>query len=127
MLPPAADPPPVLPPDPTKTVVVRFRLPYLPANEVFLAGSFNEWHPQMFPMIKEEGGGWIKDVALPPGTHEYKFLVDGVWMADLANFRFVPNPFGDLNSVIKILAPPVARPPSSRRSQPKRTLAPSKP
>ncbi|MEI6355917.1 MAG: glycogen-binding domain-containing protein [Verrucomicrobiota bacterium] len=121
---PAADLPPVLPPDPTRTVVVRFRLPYLPANEVFLAGSFNEWHPQMFPMIEAEGGGWIKDVALPPGTHEYRFVADGAWMADPGNPRVVPNPFGGLNSVIEVLPPPVARTPSSRRSQPKRTLAP---
>ena len=74
---PAADPSPVPPAKPPRTVVVRFRLPYLPASEVFLAGSFNGWHPQMFPMIEAEGGGWVKDVTLPPGTHEYRFVADG--------------------------------------------------
>lgn len=121
---PAADPPPVLSPDPTRTIIVRFRLPYLPANEVFLAGSFNEWHPQMFPMIEAEGGGLTKDVTLPPGTHEYRFVADGACMADPGNPWIVPNPFGGVNSVIEVLPPPVARTPSSRRSQPKRTLAP---
>lgn len=121
---PVADPPPVPSPDPTRTVVVRFRLPYLPAGEVFLAGSFNAWHPQMFPMIEAEGGGWIKDVTLSPGIHEYRFVADGAWMADPGNPRVVPNPFGGLNSVVEVLPPPVARTPSSRPSKPKRTLAP---
>jgi 1,4-alpha-glucan branching enzyme len=121
---PAAEPPTVPSPDPTRTVVVRFRLPYLPASEVFLAGSFNGWHPQMFPMIEAEGGGWIKDITLSPGTHEYRFVADGAWMADPGNPRIVPNPFGGLNSVVEVLPPPVARTPSSRPRKPKRTLAP---
>ena len=33
---PSADPPRVPSANPTKTIVVRFRLPYLPASEVFL-------------------------------------------------------------------------------------------
>ena len=121
---PAADTPPVLSPDPKRTVVVRFRLPYLPASEVFLAGSFNDWDPQMFPMTEAEGGGWIKDVALSPGTHGYRFVADGAWMADPGNPRVQPDPFDGLDSVVEVLPPPVARNPSSRPSKPKRTLAP---
>lgn len=121
---PAVDPPAALSANPSKTVVVRFRLPYLPAGKVFLAGSFNGWHPQMSPMTEAEGGRWVKDITLQPGTHEYRLVADGAWRADPGNPQVVPDPFGGLNSVIEVLPPPVARISSSRRSRPERTPAP---
>lgn len=91
------------------TAAVRFELPFLEAQEVFLAGSFNAWHPAMFPMI-ETPGGWTKDLVLPPGTYEYRFVVDGRWVADPNNPRSAPNPFGSVNSVVVVPPkPPVAR------------------
>ena len=97
---------------------MRFELPYLPADEVFLAGTFNEWHPAMFPMIEAEDGTWLKELRLPPGTYEYRFVVDGRWISDPNNPRVVPNPFGGLNSVVEIVSqPPVAAapPPPSKK------------
>lgn len=87
--------------------VVRFELPFLEAREVYVAGTFNGWHPAMFPMF-EVPGGWAAEVALTPGTHEYLFVVDGRWIADPNNPRTCPNPFGGVNSVVET-APSKAR------------------
>lgn len=94
---------------------VRFSLPGVPAGEVFLAGTFNDWHPEMFPMI-ETAEGWVKDLVLPPGTYEYRFVVDGRWMPDPNNPRGEPNPFGEINSVIEVRLPSAtAKNPSRNR------------
>lgn len=87
---------------------VRFELPYLEADEVCLAGTFNDWHPAMFPMI-EAPGGWVKELVLPPGTYEYRFVVDGRWMADPNNPQSAPNPFGGVNSLLNVLPAPRPR------------------
>jgi 1,4-alpha-glucan branching enzyme len=84
---------------------IRFKLPYTEAREVFIAGTFNDWHPAMFPMIESRSGGWHKDLLLPPGVHEYLFVADGRWIADPGNPQTTPNPFGGVNSVLEIPAP----------------------
>lgn len=96
-------------------VNVRFELPYLPANEVFLAGSFNEWHPAMFPMIESDDGTWVKELRLPSGTYEYRFVVDGHWITDPNNPQSKANPFGGLNSVIEVAPPKTDSSSSSAR------------
>jgi len=57
--------------------------PTLPVEEkpknVCVGGSFNSWLP--LPMNNTVTGNcWCLIVTLPEGDHEYKFLVDGVWM-----------------------------------------------
>ena len=93
---------------------VHFALPYLPAHEVFLAGSFNGWQPAALRLEDARGDAWTADVPLPPGVHEYRFVVDGRWIADPNNPRTVPNPFGGRNSVVEV--DPPARPRSNRKS-----------
>lgn len=84
------------------TTLVHFELPYLPVNEVFLAGTFNDWHPAMFPMIESEDGSWQKNLQLAPGTYQYRFVVDGRWLSDPNNPHSKANPFGSLNSVVEV-------------------------
>ncbi len=84
---------------------IRFKLPVTEAHEVFIAGSFNAWHPAMFPMIESRSGGWYKDLLLPPGLHEYLFVADGRWMPDPGNPTSIPNPFGGVNSLLEIPNP----------------------
>lgn len=84
---------------------IRFKLPVTSAREVFLAGTFNDWHPAMFPMIESRSGGWYKDLLLPPGIHEYLFVADGRWIPDPGNPHRIPNPFGGVNSVLEIPSP----------------------
>ena len=80
------------------------RLEYLnpDANLVYIAGSFNDWHPSVTEMVKTAGGHWRKELALPPGNYEYQFVVDGAWMTDPLCRATTANPFGGHNSVMTI-------------------------
>jgi len=82
----------------------RFELVRPEARAVFLAGSFNDWHPTAFPMIARDDGKWVKELALPPGRYEFLFVVDGVWVVDSAASESVPNPHGGVNSVVVVPA-----------------------
>jgi hypothetical protein len=74
------------------------------ATSIYEAGTFNEWHPGVTPMILLGGGRWIKELVLPPGIYEYRLVVDGEWMPDPCAAETVPNPFGGLNSILKVKA-----------------------
>ena len=83
---------------------VCFGLTHPTAQEVCIAGSFNDWHPRVTPMIRLEDGKWAKELALPPGRYEYRFVVDGVWVDDPAATELIPNPFGTANAVLVVSA-----------------------
>lgn len=79
-----------------------FRLKgYDNAKNVFLAGDFNNWSPDGFPM-KREGDEWVLKVHLSFGKHLYKFIVDGKWIIDPANKLWEQNEHNTGNSVIWI-------------------------
>jgi 1,4-alpha-glucan branching enzyme len=84
------------------TCQVRFDFTHPEASEVFIAGTFNDWKPQVTPMLSLGNGRWLKVLALPPGTYEYRFVIDGEWMSDPQASRVVPNPFGSVNSVLEV-------------------------
>jgi 1,4-alpha-glucan branching enzyme len=76
------------------------------ARRVCIAGTFNNWQPEKAEMISLRGGKWAKDLMLPPGAYEYRFVVDGCWIADPKAAHVVPNPFGEMNSILTV--PPEA-------------------
>lgn len=79
------------------------------AREVFVAGDFNGWQPQATPLARQPDGGWTVTLPLPPGPHEYRFVIDGRWEEDPGAARSVPNPFGGCNSVLEVRAVPRAQ------------------
>ena len=85
------------------------------AQEVGIAGSFNDWHPNVTPMIRLNDGKWAKELVLPPGRYEYRFVVDGEWVDDPAATELILNSFGTANAVLVVAAskPPVAARPAS--------------
>lgn len=85
---------------------VRFEFTHPTARSVCIAGTFNAWHPSVTEMIALGDGRWVKELALPPGTHEYRLVVDGEWMADPTAGISVANPYGGQNSVV--IVPPVS-------------------
>ncbi|MBN9688654.1 MAG: glycogen-binding domain-containing protein [Verrucomicrobia bacterium] len=97
---------------------VRLRLTHLAAQQVCVAGSFNDWHPTVTPMIRLDDRQWAKELALPPGRYEYRFVVDGVWVDDPEATELIPNPFGSANAVLEVR--PVAPAPSVRSDSPGR-------
>ena len=72
----------------------------LAAKQVFIAGTFNDWHPQNTEMIDLGHGCWAKELSLPDGEHEYRLVVDGAWKDDPHCPLTTPNSFGTHNSLI---------------------------
>ncbi len=82
---------------------MKFILEAPVAREVAIAGSFNDWTPK--PMKRDAKGVWKISVSLPPGSHEYKFIVDSKWMEDPKRTEKVPAPFGGFNSICVVPSP----------------------
>ena len=57
------------------------------ARQVSWAGEFNGWSANATRFLLGEDGVWRVVVDLGPGEHEYKFVVDGNWVADPSNPR----------------------------------------
>lgn len=87
----------------TKRIHFEFTCPT--AEAVAIAGTFNEWRPNATPMIALGQGRWAKELALPPGAYEYCVVVDGAYLPDPLSQETVPNPFGGVNSVVRVSQP----------------------
>ena len=68
------------------------------AGRVMLAGSFNDWNPNILSMNRTDSG-WIAYVKLGPGKYWYKFIVDGNWITDNDNQLKENDGLGNINSV----------------------------
>ncbi|MEO5944801.1 MAG: hypothetical protein ABIP30_02595 [Ferruginibacter sp.] len=69
------------------------------AKTVFLAGDFNGWSPNAYPM-KKDGDEWTLTLHLYPGKHLYKMIIDGNWIIDPGNKLWEDNEYGTGNSVL---------------------------
>ena len=87
-----------------REVVVRFA--DAAASEVRIAGDFNGWIPDKGVESKLEDDGarrvWTKVLHLPPGTYQYRYVVDGEWREDPDNPRVVSGPVGGRYSVLVV-------------------------
>ncbi len=76
------------------------------ARQVFLTGTFNKWDSRAHPMEPSGDGTWALRLDVPPGHHEYKFLVDGDWCCtpadEQAACNCVPNAFGTMNLIVEV-------------------------
>jgi hypothetical protein len=87
----------------TTTVVVRFTLAAQGARKVAVAGDFNGWDPAGVQMVNQDGNGtFAATIRLPPGSHEYMFVVDGEWVTDPAAAELRPDGFGRTNAVLRL-------------------------
>jgi hypothetical protein len=71
-----------------------------PAHQVCLVGSFNGWAVCRTPLRPAGDGTWEVSVELPPGRHEYMFVVDGRWESDPDASQRVDDGFGHMNAVL---------------------------
>jgi len=86
-----------------KTKRVAFSVRAKGGSKVFLAGSFNDWNPTAKEMVdKADNGIFTTNVNLPLGTHEYKFVIDGIWCVDPECPEWRQNDHGTLNSVKEV-------------------------
>ncbi len=85
-----------------------YTLKYAPAEgvqNVFAAGSFNNWSSGALEMKKDEHGVYSAEIAVEPGEYQYKLVVDGKWIADPGNPNTASDGFGGKNSVISVGSP----------------------
>ena len=87
-------------PQPSRHGNTTFRLRGYPnARIVALAGSFNNWNQSQL-LFAREGDEWVCRVNLPPGKHQYKFIIDGNWITDPGNRKIVADGRGNMNSLL---------------------------
>jgi 1,4-alpha-glucan branching enzyme len=68
-----------------------------------LVGDFTHWQQNPIPLKKTTGGVWSVTVEVAPGTHYYRFIVDGQWCDDPNCTLRAPNPYGTQNSVRQVV------------------------
>ncbi len=72
------------------------------AASVMLLGDFTRWQQSPIAMRQGAAGLWQAEVDLAPGTHQYRYLVDGQWQDDPQCRQRVANGFGGQNCVCQI-------------------------
>lgn len=94
----------------TNSKPVEFSCHAPEAKGVFVAGTFNDWKPDVAPLhLHPPNGMWSATLSLPPGRYEYKFVVDGHWCCEPGcehAYRGCPkcvsNDFGTMNRVLEV-------------------------
>ena len=86
---------------PKKRVVFTLEAPE--ARQVHVTGTFCDWETNSCALKKGRTGLWRTTLSLPPGRHEYRFLVDGEWRDDPNCTERVRNTFGTENCVLHVL------------------------
>lgn len=72
------------------------------ARSVAVMGSFNRWNPDGYELRRHsETGQWSLTIDLPPGKHDYVFIVNGDTLSqDPSADLIVEDDFGQKNSVL---------------------------
>ncbi|KDD72481.1 hypothetical protein H632_c3290p0, partial [Helicosporidium sp. ATCC 50920] len=88
-------------------------------NQVHLCGSFTRWVETVtMSPVENEPSVFQVVVHLPPGYHQYKFIVDGEWRHDEAQ-PFMPDPLGNVNNWLFVRKPEGSAPaPAGLAQQP---------
>ncbi len=88
---------------PGAVVTVQFVLSAPDARAVSVAGTFNQWDARATPLVRSGANGmWTATLQLPPGQHQYAFVVDGVrWVPD-PTAPAVDDGYGRRNSVLTL-------------------------
>ncbi len=82
---------------------VEFVQPGDLGRRVAIAGSFSDWKP--IDLFHDTGSATHAiRLALPPGRHEYRLIVDGTWTADPYNTDWILSEFGEPHSLVEVPA-----------------------
>jgi hypothetical protein len=88
-------------PDPKGNVRLRIRAPG--AEEVTVAGNFNDWEPRG-ALLRPVGDGWWEIyIELGPGIYEYAYVIDGKWTTPPEAKLTVEDGFGGRNGILEVL------------------------
>ncbi|MFH1578113.1 MAG: AAA family ATPase [Candidatus Omnitrophota bacterium] len=84
---------------------IIFSLTVPDAKEVFVAGDFNHWQADTKSKMQlADDNKWVKRLGLKPGYYRYQFIVDGKWHQDPKNPHYQVNPYGSMDSLLKVAA-----------------------
>ena len=87
-----------------REIVVRYR--DAAAGDVRIAGDFNGWVPDkdVRSLVQAEGPDrvWTKILHVPPGTYQYRYVVDGEWREDPDNPQIETTSVGGRSSVLVV-------------------------
>lgn len=86
-------------------------------DDVQLSGDWNDW--KAIQMFHEGGGMWSVVTPVPPGPHEFKFIVDGEWKHSNRHPTIGVDETS-LNNVRYVLAEPDLGPQTSSTARPLR-------
>ncbi len=82
---------------------ILFVQPQQTAEQISVAGDFNNWSPTATPLERDRDlGVWQTCVPIPPGRYRYRVVIDGQWKHDQYNSSIETNPFGELNSILEV-------------------------
>lgn len=74
------------------------------AKAVVVVGEFNNWSLERHPLQQRDRETWHITLQLPPGTYQYKFVIDGTrWEEDAHNPKRALNEFGTTNSILEVV------------------------
>ena len=66
---------------------------------VQVAGSWNQWRARDLDLVGDDT--WMLSLSIPPGTFQYKYIIDGVWIHDPSK-KWLQDAEGNINNVIKV-------------------------
>ena len=82
---------------------VLFVQPSTGPRALAIAGEFNHWSPTATPLRLNAAVGVFEAlVKLPPGSYQYRVVIDGQWLADSHNPCTQLNSYGEPNSVVTV-------------------------
>ncbi len=82
-------------------VLVKFQIQAEAGNEIYVAGSFNNWDDKANKLRKSKDK-YATSIVLQKGSYEYKFVINGVWCVDPNCDDWQPNSMGTINSIITV-------------------------
>ena len=111
---------------PGGTASVTFTLdPRVGAQTAAVCGEWNGWSPSADVMRRDADGGFSVTVELEVGrAYRFRYLLDGVrWDNDWAADAYLPNSFGEDDSVVDLTALTTAPPSAAKKAPAKKAPA----
>jgi len=74
------------------------------SSSAFVTGDFYDWKRRISLQrvsVGDHAAFWVADVLLPPGTYQYKYIIDGKWYYDSSQI-VVDDGYGNVNNFIKV-------------------------
>lgn len=72
------------------------------AKEIMVLGEFNNWDSQKGLPMKVKNGEFLATMELDAGKeYQFRYFIDNeIWGNDLEADKYMPTPFGVMNSVV---------------------------